>query len=213
MAGAPGVAAPGLSMADMAELASRRLADVADRLERTLCAFFLHARFTGGRCALEPPVQRPDAFAGAPELSSFDVTANHLRLFQKTSWSSAPVIDSKRPYGTTDYLGDAARAFGIPVPPDPLEFPPDTQAQLQGMHHDVLFVLQAYLQHAEFDPGRYVIPFDGWDLWIQPLCQPVPQARVDAYVAAMHRLMQQDFPGDPGKVTPRFRAAKILWLG
>jgi hypothetical protein len=182
-------------------------------MERTLCAFFLYGRFASGRYALVPPVPRSEAFADAPDLYSFDVTANHLRLYQKTSWREAPLVDSKRPYGTTDNLGDVARIFGIPVPPDPEEFPPDTEAQLRRLHHEVMFVLQAYLQHAELEPDRYVIPFDGWDLWIQPLCRPVPQAQVEAYVAAMQRLMQQDFPGDPGKVTPRFRAAKILWPG
>jgi hypothetical protein len=214
MAGAPGVIPPGLSLEQMGDLCGlRRPADVADRLERTLCAFFIHGRFASGRYALAPPVPRSEAFAGAFEVSSFEVTANHLRLFQKSSWRKAPVMDSKRPYGTTDNLGDIARIFGIPVPPEPEEFPPDTEAQLRQLHYDVLFVVQAYLQHAELEPGRYVIPFDGWDLWIQPLCEPVPQAQVDTYVGSMQRLMRQDFPGDPGKVTPRLGATEILWSG
>jgi hypothetical protein len=212
-AGAPAVVPgdlPFQNLADFGDLGRPR--GIYERLERVFCAFFLHARFEAGRYPLNPPIVPAEAFAGAPNLAEFDVSADHLRLFRHTNWRAA-FVDTKRPYGDYQYYElEMAQILGLPGPTSNSgRLPAQTEAQLQALHHDMLFVLQAYLQHAALTPGHYQIPFDGWGTRISPLCVPVSQARLDAYVHAMDQLRQQTFPDDPAKVVPRFKAASLLF--
>jgi hypothetical protein len=188
------------------------------RLERTLCAFFVHGRFDSNRYTLTPPVRLQEAFVGAPTLVDFNVSPDHLRLFQHTNWRQS-TIDSKRPYGNyTFYMAEMAEILGIPVPEgkddrgrDIAMLPAETEARLKDMHHDMLFVLQAYLQHADLNPGRYVIPFDGWASWTLPRCRPVTSDQVHAYVRAMAQIKAQKFSKDTDKIGPIFRANALLF--
>jgi hypothetical protein len=196
-------------MADFAD--NGRPRDVYERLERVLCTFFLHGRFMSGRYLLNPPVFSSEAFAGAPDLAAFEVSPDHVRLFCHTSWRTS-FIDTKRPYGDFQaYEIEMAQILGLPLPPGNERLPPPADARMHALHHDMLFVLQAYLQHAELIPGRYQIPFDGWKTWVLPRCEPIPQARLDAYIHAMEQFRDQTFPNDPAKVGPRFKAARLLF--
>jgi hypothetical protein len=188
-----------------------RMKDVRDRLERVLCAFFIHARFTSGRYTLAPPVPPSEGFAGALELTEFSVSTDHVRLLQQTDWRG-PTINTKRPYGRAVYCEvDIARVLGIPIPElhDGESLPSELQSRLEALHHDLLFVLQAYLQHAELEPGRYRVPFDGWDL-VRPRCQPPTQVRLDAYVRGWEQLRQRKFQNNSDAVVPVMRAAQLL---
>jgi hypothetical protein len=213
--GAPGVIPEQFSQE---EFASRHPREALDRLERTLCAFFLHSRFDSGRYTLQPPVRLDEAFPHAPNVFDFDVTPDHLRLFQHTNWRQW-VIDEKRPYGTaTFYVADMARILGIPLPRatdnegrDTATFSRTTERQLVALHHDMQFVLQAYLQHAELSPGRYLIPADGWDSWTLPRCRPVARADMDAYLGAIARIKRQTFSNEADKVVPIFQANVFLF--
>jgi hypothetical protein len=215
--GAPAIVPPSFSLEEF-YARPRETREARERLERTLCAFFVHARFEGGRHLLDPPMRAQEAFAGAPTVVDFNVSTEHLRLFHHTNWRQS-TIDSKRPYGDyTYYVAEMAEALGIPVTrqrdSDGSQFaslPKKTEARLIALHRDMLFVLQAYLQHAQLSPGRYVIPFDGWDSWIIPRCQPATKAEVDAYLRAMGEIKRRTFPNEPAKVVPIFQANRLLF--
>lgn len=210
-AGAPAAVPAEVSFQALGEFGDGRPREVYERLERVLCAFFLHSRFASGRYPLNPRVAPTEAFAGAPDLSAFDVSPDRLRLFRHTSWRTL-IIDTKRPYGDYQaYEIEMAEILRLPIPPGDERLPRETEARMQALHRDMLFVLQAYLQHAELMPGRYQIPFDGWETMILPRCTPIPQARLDAYIQAMQRVRQETFPNDPAKVVPRFKAAALLF--
>jgi hypothetical protein len=213
--GAPAAVPGGLSVLELSDAAeTNRYRDVFERLERTLCAFFLHALFEKGRYPLAPLVPPEEAFADAPELAVIDVRPEHLLLFSQTNWRG-PFIDGKRPYGNyTYYVAEMAKILSIPVPLNKdgrARLPAEMEAQLGALHHDMLFVLQAYLQHADLAPGRYLIPFDGWLTMILPRCQPVTQSQMDAYVSAMNPIIRQKFPDSPSNIVPRFKAAGLLF--
>jgi hypothetical protein len=212
--GAPAVVPARMSLQEAASAldGDPRMADVLHRLERTLCAFCVHGRFAPGHYVLAPPVPASEGFAGARELAEFDVSADHVKLLQRTDWR-APTINSKRPYGVASYCEiDVARIVGIPLPPlrDGEDLPAELDARLTALHHDLLFVLQAFLQHAELAPGRYRIPFNGWDD-LRPRCQPATQARVDAYVQTWEHLRRQTFPDRPAMVVPIMQASQMLF--
>ncbi len=186
------------ALAEFGDLGRPR--DLYERLERVLCAFFLHGHFASGLYPLNPRVAAREAFTGAPDLAAFDVSPDHVRLFHRTNWR-ALFIDTKRPYGTYQaFEVEMAEILGLPPPSNSDErLPPETERRMQMLHRDMLFVLQAYLQHAELVPWHYQIPYDGWETWILPRCNPIPRARLDAYVAAMEQLKHQTFPDDPAK--------------
>jgi hypothetical protein len=212
-AGAPAVVPAELSLQALADFGDRgRPRAVYERLERVLCAFFLHGRFVSGLYPLNPRVVLSEAFAGAPDLAALNVSTDHVRLFRHTNWRSL-FIDTKRPYGNSQgYEAEMAEILGLPAPSNgQARLPLVTEARMQTLHRDMLFVLQAYLQHAELVPGHYQIPFDGWETWILPRCKPIPQTRLEVYVQEMEQLRQQTFPNDPTKVGPRFKAAKHLF--
>jgi hypothetical protein len=161
-------------------------------------------------------VRPQEAFVGAPTLVDFNVGPDHLRLFQHTNWRQS-TIDSKRPCANY-YMAEMAEIIGIPVSRykddkgrDIAVMSAETEARPKGMHHDMLFVLQAYLQHADLKPGRYVIPLDGWDSWTLPRCRPVTRDQLDAYVRAMAQIQAQKFSKDSGKIAPKFRANAFLF--
>jgi hypothetical protein len=208
--GAPAVVPSGIPVGQYAGvLGDRRMEHVRNRLERTLCAFFVHAGFEAGRYKLSPPVPSPEGFAGAPELAEFVVMADHVRLLQRTDWRLA-TINTKRPYGHIVYCEiEVAQILGIPLPPihDGEDLPAEMEAPLRKLHHDLLFVLQAYLQHARLEPGKYRIPFDGWEYIRGPRCHPATEARIEAYIQAWESIKQSGSDG----VVSRMRAVDLLF--
>lgn len=193
-------------------LSAHRSRDLRDRFERVLCAFFLHARFRPGHFVLDPAVPVAEGFAGAPPAIAFEVSDDHLKLLRQTEWRCA-TINTKRPYGgAVTCEVDVARILGIPIPEleDHEELPIRLHRQLRALHHDLLFVLQAFLQHAELKPGKYRIPFDGWHL-IRPRCKAVAPAQIKAYLAAWDRIRRQNFANASDRVVPVMRAAELLF--
>jgi len=207
--GAPAVVPSEIPILEYARILEGRMEHVRNRLERTLCAFFVHAGFEPGRYTLSPAVSSAEGFAGAPEVAEFVVTADHVRLLQRTDWRLA-TINTKRPYGNIVYCEiEIAQILGIPLPPirDGEDLPSEIEAPLRKLHHELLFVLQAYLQHARLEPGKYRIPFDGWEHIHGPRCHPATEARIETYVQAWKSIKQSGSDG----VIPKIRAADLLF--
>lgn len=159
-----------------------------ERLEPILCAFFLNATFLPGRYDLDPPVAEIGA-DGAPSgsvSSTIEVTTDHLTLLKHSLWNG-PLMDGKRPYGTRSfYEADMAELLGHRVPKGAdgeIRLPDAEQRRDRTMHHAMLAVVQAYIQHAQFEPGGYVVPRDGWAAPFHPLCRPVTSQQVADYQA------------------------------
>lgn len=153
------------------------------RLEPIACAFFLHATFAPGDYAL---ATKPDGRA------RFTVTTDHVRLLQITNWRTF-AIDGKRPYGDfTNFPIDMARRLGLKITRSPKgydEISKADEARMEAMHLEMLFVLQAYIEHAQLEPGNWTIPYDGWNGNLLPRCAPVPAAQLDAYKQTMTKVM------------------------
>ena len=95
----------------------------------------------------------------------------------------------KRPYGAyTHFEIDMARALGLPIVESAEgydEIGPENEARMDGLHKEMLFVLQAYIDRAELLPGAWFIPYDGWDIVVLPRCVRVEQWRIVRYKIAM----------------------------
>ncbi len=159
-----------------------------ERLEPILCAFFLNATFRPGRYRLDPPVSsiNQDGVPTGSMLSTVDVTAEHLTLLQYSLWNG-PLMDGKRPYGNrTSYEVDMAEILGHVAPngaDGQVSLSDAERHHYRTIHHAMLAVVQAYVQHAELDPGTYVVPRDGWSAPFHPLCRPVAPQKVADYQA------------------------------
>ncbi len=96
-------------------------------------------------------------------------------------------MDGKRPYGSRSfYEADMAELLGHVVPgteDGPVRLSDSDRRHYRTMHHAMLAVVQAYLQHARFDPGAYVVPRDGWSAPFRPLCKPVTPRQIADYQA------------------------------
>jgi hypothetical protein len=153
------------------------------RLEPIACAFFLHATFVPGDYAL---ATKPDGRA------RFIVTTEHIRLLQITNWRTF-AIDGKRPYGDfTNFPIDMARRLGLTITPSPKgysEISKADEARMEVLHQEMLFVVQAFIEHAQLAPGAYAIPYDGWNGHVLPRCAPVPATQLDAYKQDMAKVM------------------------
>ena len=156
-----------------------------ERLEPILCAFFLNATFGAGRYDLDPPVPCLDD-AGAPTgtaLSTVEVTTEHLTLLKHSLWNG-PLMDGKRPYGNrTFYESDMADLLVGGAPGGDVHLSTADRRTYRRLHHAMLAVVQAYIQHARFAPGAYVVPRNGWSAPFRPLCQPALPQQVAAYQA------------------------------
>jgi len=165
------------------QMYDKELSAVLSRLERIVCAFFLNARFTAGSYSLR---RAPDS------RTSFVVTDDHIRLLRLANWRAA-AIDGKRPYGDyTHYTIDMARTLGLPVTRNADtgydEIGAEAEVRMKALHREMLFVLQAYIEHAELSPGRWLIPYEGWDGVdgiFGPRCAPPTAAQVAAYQRAI----------------------------
>ncbi|MCL2715780.1 MAG: hypothetical protein FWD68_14685 [Alphaproteobacteria bacterium] len=159
---------------------------VLSQLERVLCAFFLHASFTSGRYPLN---QSPDG------RTTFAVTDDHIRLLRSATWKTSG-IDGKRPYGgSTDYAVDMADILGLSLAPG-RDRPgtvagTDVRARMEALHKEMLFAVQAYVEHADLSPGVYVVPYQGWDGIIRPRCCPPTAARIAAYQQSMAEIAER----------------------
>jgi hypothetical protein len=177
-AGAPAIFGTGLSPDVIATVSEEIYEAFEARMEPVLCAFFLHATFLPGRYAI----------SGADGPGTADVTEEDLALFQRTSWRGF-TIDAKRPYGDyTNYPVEMARILGLPVVTDAEgrdRIDPDLAPRLEVLHRRSMPVLQAYIEHAELAPGRWLIPFEGWEAIISPRCRPVGEAAMARYKAEM----------------------------
>lgn len=115
------------------------------------------------------------------------MSADHIRLLQTTSWR-ASTIDCKRPYGDYRHFQiDMARALGLPVMRSAEgydEIGPGNEARMNALHGEMLFVLQAYIEHAELQPGDWIIPYDGCEGIVMPRCVPVGEDQLAHYKAA-----------------------------
>jgi hypothetical protein len=173
--GAPAIIPDDMSVEDFENEYDKPDAPVLARMERLICAFFLHASFEPGSYSFRQPVN------GQP---GFVVTPEHIRLLQSTHWRTA-AIDCKRPYGNyTYYEIDMARTLGLPITRSAkgfAEIEPAIKARMDSLHQDLLFVLQAYIENARLAPGSWFIPFDGWQWIILPRCTPVTSWRIAKY--------------------------------
>ncbi|SFY37037.1 hypothetical protein SAMN04244548_03885 [Paracoccus pantotrophus] len=204
--GAPGIVPGDMTLEDYATEFDKPRSTIIARMERLVCAFFLHARFTPGTYAFRQPLEGR---------TSFTVTPDHIRLLQTTSWRGS-VIDCKRPYG--DYVHfeiDMARALGLPVVLSPEgydEIGPENEARMDALHGEMLFVLQAYLEHAEMRPGDWFIPYDGWEGIVMPRCVPVGADQVARYKATMAAITFRGMWETPyDLVVPRINASVALF--
>ena len=205
-AGAPAIIPQGMDEDAYWNAFENPASDALQRMERVICAFFLHASFSPGRYTLSQPVKG---------LSSFEVTANHVRLLQTTSWRSSS-IDCKRPYGDfTHFEIDMARALGLPITEGAegyAEIGPENESKMVALHERMLFVLQCDVEHAAMEPGDWFIPFDGWEGIIHPRCVPVSDQKIKIYESAMAAIALRGIvESDYDLVVPKLKASSDLF--
>jgi hypothetical protein len=181
--GAPAMIPPNVSIDDVGDIEDPSTDPAFARLEPIACAFFLHANFVPGDYAL---ATKPDGRA------RFTVTTEHIRLLQITNWRSF-AIDGKRPYGDfTNFPIDMARRLGLTITNSPKgysEISKADEARMEALHREMLFVLQAYIEHAQLTPGDWMIPYDGWNGHILPRCVPVLADQIAVYASEMAKVM------------------------
>ena len=199
--GAPAIVANGMTLEAFVEAFYADNSPVAERMERVVCAFFLHAAFWPGRYWFRAPLD------GRTQIS---VTGNDIKLLRSTNWKTF-AIDNKRPYGDINRFEpepeDAYAEFGRReqfVFSDEIDFEEERHRKLQ-------FVLQAYLETAALSPGKWLIPDDGWKGFILPRCTPVTSDEMAAYERTMAHIRarsRSDAVYDP--VIPRLKASRQL---
>jgi len=199
-AGAPAIVPGDMFLDDFEDALDEEHGKGLSRFEKVVCAFFLNARFSAGRYALRQPLEGR---------TSFGVTDEHFRLLRAAVWRAA-MIDCKRPYGDyTNYPIDMARILGLPITRNPQgydEISAQDDARMVVLHEEMLFVVQAYIEHAELAPGRWLVPWDGWDSRgiFGPRCTPPTAAQAAAYqhaIAAIHELVERRFKDPPADFT------------
>ena len=99
-------------------------------------------------------------------VTEFTVTEDHLKLLRRAyvGWDDcefgAPAIDSKRPYGNSDVIGDIAEILGTPgsgeIDDEAGDIPDEDAARFTRLHGETATVLQIALATGEFRTGRYV---------------------------------------------------------
>ena len=119
-------------------------------------------------------------------LRTLDVTTEHLTLLRHSLWNGS-LMDGKRPYGDrVSYEVDMAEILGHRVSDaadGQVPLPDPERHRFHAVHHAMLAVVQAYVRHAQFDPGAYVVPRDGWSAPFRPLCRPMAPQKVADYLA------------------------------
>jgi hypothetical protein len=103
-------------------------------------------------------------------MEKFELTKEHIALLREMNvdWDyssgGAPCIDSKRPYGNKDYLGDIANIIGEELFEDHCGAKHMTTEQykkFEALHHETQKALRIVLAVGEFVPGTYTIDNDG----------------------------------------------------
>lgn len=202
--GAPGIIPKGVPEDDARSAIDEDedIPGAGERLERVLCAFFLNAAFGPGHYRFKRPL------AG---ISDFTVTDEHIRLLRAASWRKS-VIDGKRPYGDfTYYQADMARALGVSVGvtgDGAASVAPDVEKRLEALHHEMLFVMQAYLEHARITPGRLIVPYEGWS-GVVLRCRPLDENAADAYETLIGKIDRMKRAGKDAD-TLQAQASRLL---
>lgn len=182
--GAPAIVVDGIDTFDF-DPELERDAPGADRLERVLCAFFLHARFPPGRYRLAHAKDGP---------TEVTVTDQHFRLLREADWRTA-TMDCKRPYGDfTYYQADMARILGLPVTADAegkATLRDADEERLSLLHNEMQWVVQAFIEHAELTPGRWFIPYEGWDNGLMLRGTPVSDVAIARYRKDMEAIAEK----------------------
>lgn len=97
----------------------------------------------------------------------FTVTREHIKLLRHLNTVRGG-IDPKRPYGDMTYFYiDMADALGITVKRDqdnkPL-FSAEQEKHCEALHREMLFVLQALIEHGKLSTGQYQLTGYQWRL-------------------------------------------------
>lgn len=205
--GAPAILGPDMSPEVLFDLPEAAYETFERRLEPIQCAFFLHAAFKPGRYAL--------AGVDAGAQSSVEVTQSDITLLRHTSWRTF-AVDPKRPYGDfTNYPVEMAQALALPVTVDDQGYAaidPELEDELVALHRKSQFVLQAYIENAELEPGAWTIPFNGWDALLRPRCRPVGRSALARYRAEMIVIARRaEFERSGDLVVPLMRASGALF--
>ncbi len=204
--GAPAIIPDGMDEAAYWDAFDSPASTALARLEKVMCAFFLHARFGPGPYTLAKPMNGR---------SSFEVTTEHIKLLQTTNWRSS-TVDCKRPYGDFVHFEiDMARALDVPVTQSSEgydEIGEEAEARMDALHQEMLFVLQCYLENATMVPGNWLIPYDGWESIILPRCEPVTGQKMDAYKVAMAEIALRGIvQSEYDLVIPKLKASADLF--
>ncbi len=120
--------------------------------EDIICTFISNAQFKPGEYTVH--IAEMEMLDQISEEKTLEITENHLKLLRHTCWENGSV-NVKRPYGDmTAFVIDMA---------DILDFPTNSDGNLSEndgkylikLHEQLLFVLQAFLEHANLSPGKY----------------------------------------------------------
>ena len=97
------------------------------------------------------------------ETETFVLTSDHVNLLRRANvtWDvcefGAPIIDPKRPYGTSDVHSDMAEILALlSEQHDDGSFSPATTRCLDELHRELEIALQIVLTTGSFTPGTYV---------------------------------------------------------
>jgi hypothetical protein len=96
----------------------------------------------------------------------FDLTEEHVKLIRRFyirwdgAYEGAPAVDSKRPFGNSDWEEDICEILGIePIEHDDMEdeiiYPKGTRERVTALFHELREALQVVCASGSFEPGRY----------------------------------------------------------
>lgn len=203
--GAPAIIVPTLSLEAHGQLYE---GDEAARLtlrkfERVFMSFAVYARLKAGRYSINPKQIVGDMPAGLSSRTEFELTQEHIDLIRNAWWRHA-YIDFKYPYGSYRYYeAEMALKLGKDVAKNratgEFELSESDEKKYQILHKELMFVLQAFVQHAEIEPGKYQLPVDGWSSSFVRLAPP-SEAQVASYIENAVSLKRKFSNGQGDKV-------------
>ena len=96
----------------------------------------------------------------------FVLTEDHVKLLRRANvwwddgaYEGSPAIDSKRPFGNSDWVSDVAEIIGLePIEADNGEkfWPKGTRERCEALYKSLAGALQVVLASGSFEPGTYV---------------------------------------------------------
>ena len=123
--------------------------------------------FPEGQCPIGPDTSACIAIPASEQLK-FNLTDKHLKLLRQANVSGGG-FNPKRPYGDmTYYYLDIAAVVGMKTHPskdsEQEKFSKDQLKELDELHGEMLFTVQACLEHATIAPGTFVRKsrYDSW---------------------------------------------------